>query len=303
MAMKFLKMLTSITLLLLIAVISVFPALSAENYLVLQGFVFDIDAQGKAIIHGYDDRSPEVVIPQRLMGADVAKIDDYAFFGDEFITALSFSRADKLSTIGVNAFNGCTNIQTIEIPSWIEAISFGSFQNCTSLIDLTIDEGISEIPAQCFYGCTALQQVDIPKTVSEIGDRAFTNCSLLRSVTIPDTVDTIAANAFDGCDNIVIYCTKNSYARQYAAENKIAYFVTDTAMFVLGDANGDNHVNINDVTVIQRHLVELDSIEGISLQAADTNQDGVLNISDATFLQLFLAECDISTPVGEVIIL
>ena len=301
--MKYVKQLSVTTLLILLTVFSVFPALSAENYLVLQGFAFDINAEGEAVIHGYDDRSADVVVPQRLMGADVAMIDDYAFFGDTVITSVSFNSAGMLKKIGINAFGGCDRLSAIDIPLWIEELSFGSFQNCTALEDLTLRAGIDEIPAQCFYGCAALQQVDIPASVTTIGDRAFSGCTQLRSVTIPDSVETIAANAFDGCSHIVIYCTKNSYARQYAMENAITYILTDAEMFILGDANGDYRVNINDVTTIQRHLAELEQIEGLSLSAADTNQDDVLDISDATELQKYLAEYAVPTPIGEVIVL
>lgn len=293
---------TAIILIMMLPVLSVFPAFSADNYIVLQGFAFDINSQGEAVIHGYDDRFAEVVIPQRLMGADVALIDDYAFFGDEVLMTVSFNRADKLKKIGANAFYGCKGLRSIDIPPWIEELSFGSFQNCTSLNELVLREGIATIPSQCFYNCTALQRVEIPNSVTAIGDRAFMGCSQLSSVTIPDTVESIAGNAFDGCENVVINCTKDSFARQYAEENKIAYVVTDADMFILGDANGDAVVNINDVTSIQCHLVELESIMGLSLQAADTNQDGVLDVSDATNLQMFLAEYDVSNPIREVII-
>ena len=55
----------------------------------------------------------------------------------------------------------------------------------------------------------------------------------------------------------MISCSKNSYARKFAAENKIPFAVTDGIAFVLGDANGDRLVNVNDVTEIQRYLAEL----------------------------------------------
>lgn len=299
---RFLKALSVFALVLTLSFVSALSALSAENYIVLQGFAFDINADGEAVIHGYDNRSPDVVIPKKLMGADVIAIDDYAFFGDEAITSLSFNNAENLKKIGANAFYGCNKLKSVEIPSWIRELSFGSFQNCTSLDELIIREGIAEIPAQCFYGCAALQQVVIPDSVTAIGDRAFMGCSRLSSVIIPATVTSIAGNAFDGCGNIVIYCTKDSFARHYAKENKIAYVVTDADMFILGDANGDASVNISDVTTIQRHLAGMEKIKGLSLQAADADQDGVLNISDATYLQMFLAQYAVSNPIGEIII-
>lgn len=285
-----------------VTVLSLFPVLSADNYLVLQGFAFDINADGKAVIHGYDDRSANPVIPQKLMGADVTLIDDYAFFSDEAIKSVSFSQADKLKTIGINAFNGCSGLKTLEIPSNIEKLSFGSFQNCASLESLVINGGMDEIPAQCFYGCGKLCNITIPQSVKSIGDRAFMNCESLSVFEIPDSVEYIAPNAFDGCESLVIYCKKENRARYFAEENKIPFVVTDGVMYTLGETNGDGIISISDVTAIQRHLVDAEHLDGLSLKAADVNQDGKTNISDATDLQMFLAKYELTNPIGEIII-
>ena len=69
--------------------------------------------------------------------------------------------------------------------------------------------------------------------------------------------------------------------------------------YLLGDTNGDGRVNVRDVTAVQRHLVELEKLEGAYLIAADTNCDGELDISDATLLQMYLAEYIIPYPIGE----
>ena len=62
---------------------------------------------------------------------------------------------------------------------------------------------------------------------------------------------------------------------------------------ILGDVNGDGYVNINDVTAIQRHLVELETLDENGLAVADTNGDGELDIADATLIQMYLAEYDV----------
>ena len=69
----------------------------------------------------------------------------------------------------------------------------------------------------------------------------------------------------------------------------------------LSDVNGDNNVNINDVTMIQRHLAELESVEGIYLYAADVNRDGAVDVADATALQMYLAGYDMPDPIGEIL--
>ena len=303
MVMKNFRRIITALLIVLLSALTVLQASAAENYIVLYGFAFDINTDGEAVIHGYDDRSADVVIPKKLMGADVTLIDDYAFFGDGAITSLSFNNAEKLKKIGSNAFFGCTGLKSIEIPSNIEQLSFGAFQNCTALSELIIQNGIAEIPAQCFYGCYELENVTIPESVTSIGDRAFMNCSKLGAVEIPGSVENIAENAFDGCDNLVIYCKKESRARYYAEENKIPFVVTDGIMFTLGETNGDGIISISDVTAAQQHLADIITLEGACLNAADTNQDGTLDVTDAENLQKYIAGYDVSYPIGELIII
>ena len=52
-------------------------------------------------------------------------------------------------------------------------------------------------------------------------------------------------------------------------------------------------------TVIQRHLAELDMLEGIRLLAADTNRGGTIDVSDATTLQMFIADYQLTYPISE----
>ena len=299
--MRYLKKLCSFFLACVLSGAMTLNAGAAENYIVLYGFAFDIDAEGHAVIHSYDDRAAEVVIPQKLMGADVISIDDYAFFNDTAVTSVSFDQATALKTIGINAFNGCGGLTSLMIPAWIEALSFGAFQHCTALEELTIASGISQIPAQCFYGCVSLKQVSLPESITEIGERAFMNCSGLTVIEIPDTVDTIADNAFDGCDDLVIYCSKDSYALSYALHHDITFVLTDmepiTVIYMIGDTDGDEELTICDATLIQRQLADI-PVFAFDEKAADVDGNG-LSITDATQIQRYLVGIDDPYNIGE----
>lgn len=61
---------------------------------------------------------------------------------------------------------------------------------------------------------------------------------------------------------------------------------------LLGDANLDGFVNINDVTQIQRHLSEMIKLEKTAASNADFNCDGSITIDDCTLIQRLLAEYD-----------
>ena len=108
----------------------------------------------------------------------------------------------------------------------------------------------------------------------------------------------IDQTAFYADTNLTLGVYTNSYAHEYAIAQNIPYVLLDGAF--LGDASGDGSVNINDVTMIQRYLAELETLEGIYLQAADANQDGTVDIADATVIQMYLAEYEMEYPIGEV---
>ena len=61
----------------------------------------------------------------------------------------------------------------------------------------------------------------------------------------------------------------------------------------VGDVDLDGYIDINDVTAIQRHLCELETLDEKNLVLADTNGDGTVDISDATHLQMYLADYEV----------
>ena len=71
--------------------------------------------------------------------------------------------------------------------------------------------------------------------------------------------------------------------------------------YIRGDAaDGDGHVDIRDVTAIQRHLAELEHLNSDRLKAADVTGEG-LDISDATAIQMYLAEYENTYKIGETV--
>ena len=68
----------------------------------------------------------------------------------------------------------------------------------------------------------------------------------------------------------------------------------NAALDLIGDANRDGEVNVNDVTAIQRHLADVEVIPERFLVLADTDGNGEVNISDATRLQMYIAHYDIA---------
>ena len=63
----------------------------------------------------------------------------------------------------------------------------------------------------------------------------------------------------------------------------------ETPDLLIGDANLDGEVDINDATMISKHLVNLITLEGKALAVSDVNGDAEIDINDVTCIQKYLA--------------
>lgn len=270
----------------------------AETYYVLDGFTYKIVDYGVSLC-GWDYSAEVMSVPQLLGGTRVAEIDDFAFNKDKSITNVDFSNATYLTRIGKMSFIESGLSGTVEITPSVSEIGVGAFQGCTDIESIVYRASAVAIPNQCFKDCSNLSNAEILSGVQSIGAYAFQNCASLQTIIIPKTVESISPSAFSGCDNLTLGVWYDSYAYKYAKDNNISYILLDGVK--LGETDGDGHVTISDVTAIQRHIADLELIDGIYLYAADVNRDVVVDITDATELQRFLAEFDVDYPIGEVI--
>ena len=92
----------------------------------------------------------------------------------------------SVTTIGVGAFQNCTNIDTLVIQSGVEIISKNAFTYCHNLKSITISEGVKIIGENAFRECgtwnNASMRVDLPSSLDSIGNYAFFYCRNLSSV-------------------------------------------------------------------------------------------------------------------------
>lgn len=281
----------------LLSLSAVFSA-SATTYFYSSGYeLYKDDNSNGWIINSCSLEADEISLPERLLDDSVTTIGGMSFQNRSTMTYVFIP--DSFTTIGAYAFSGCTSLSDIVFSRNLKYIYVGAFRYCDSITDVDLSHTkLTLVGNTAFYDCDLLESVILPDTLESIGANAFANCPSLNKIVIGRNVTKIAASAFNNSPNTVIYCYYNSYAYQFAREMSISYTLLDEVK--LGDANGDGYVNINDVTHIQRHLAELENLEGIYLHVADANQDGTLDISDATTLQMYLAEYDIPHPIGEI---
>ena len=126
--------------------------------------------------------------------------------------------AYRVTTIYQNAFQFCTGLTAVTIPSSIERIEPDAFTGCRALERINI----SDLAAWCsislgtIYDYVAgyafshlplylngekIEQLVIPEEVSYIEEGAFVGCDFLTSLIIPHWIQ-ICLFAFDGCNNL-----------------------------------------------------------------------------------------------------
>ena len=101
-----------------------------------------------------------------------------------------------MTTIGTNAFEGCTGLTTITIPNSVTDIYGHAFSKCTRLTSVTIPNSVTSIGSTVFENCNNLTSANIGNGVTYIGDRAFFNCS-----------ENLVVNLF--VSNLVVLCQNN----------------------------------------------------------------------------------------------
>ena len=94
------------------------------------------------------------------------------------------------------------SVAKVVIPEGTTSIGHNAFSGCTSLTSVTIPNSVTSIDYCAFSSCTSLTSVTIPDSVTSIGDSVFIRCSSLTSVTIPDSVTSISGNAFKNVPHI-----------------------------------------------------------------------------------------------------
>lgn len=225
-------------------------------------------------VKSYEGESDSATVPKSYGGYPVTAVSPYAFAANTTLRSVHMN--ENITSIGSNAFLSAKNLEEVILPAGLTEIGESVFSDTPSLKSVNLqDTAVTEIPAKAFLN-SGIEKLTVPAAVTKIGE-----------------------NAFSGCNDLTVYVYPGSAMQEYAKTHGMNYVTVIT--YLLGDANTDGIVNINDVTTIQRHLAELERLKGTNLLAADANQDGMADIADATVIQMYLAEYEMEYPIGEVI--
>ena len=135
------------------------------------------------------------------------------YYGDN-----KYTSNDKL---GDYAFQDCSGLTSLTIPSSVTSIGAWAFSGCSGLTSLTIPSSVTSIGVFAFKGCSGLTSLTIPSGVTSIGDRAFEGCSGLTSIyAYTKKIPELGYHVFLECDakNCTVYVPKGTYDAYKSSE-------------------------------------------------------------------------------------
>ena len=144
---------------------------------------------------------------------------------------------DGVCSVGSNAFSGCQNLRSVELPNSVKRIETYAFSGCKALTVIRIPAAVSLIETGAFFRCPALKLFDVapengsftadgfalynrdktrlisctaavngsfvvPETVREIARGAFREDTNLHTVTLPGTLELVETEGFFDCDGL-----------------------------------------------------------------------------------------------------
>lgn len=134
--------------------------------------------------NGFD--SERVIVPAQIDGQPVISIGENAFQNASFSEIIL---PNSLKVILKSAFEGCTNLQYIDLPQ-IEYLGEKCFSN-TNLKSICIPDSIEIIPHSCFSFCDNLENIILGNRIRVLKGWAFTGCLKLKNISLPETVQII----------------------------------------------------------------------------------------------------------------
>ena len=167
------------------------------------------------------------------------KYAHHLYMDEEEITDLVIP--NSVTSIGQNAFFGCSGLTSVDIPNNVTTIGINAFYNCSGLNSVNIPNSVTTIGSNAFLGCSGLTTVKIPSSVTRIDASTFKNCSGLTSVDIPNSVTTIGSNAFEGCSDLTTVKIPSSVTQIDASTFKncsglISVEIPNSVTFISGSA-------------------------------------------------------------------
>ena len=148
------------------------------------------------------------VIETLILPARITSIGNNAFNG---CTALRTATMPGVTKVNQGTFSGCTSLVDVDCPNLKNIASYGAFQNCTSLVELKVAADMTSFSSDTFRGCTSFTtlytndatkvagHVQLPPGVTSLSSYNFQNTKITHVFAPSVTSISGNGNTFAGC--------------------------------------------------------------------------------------------------------
>ena len=165
------------------------------------------------LTYSYDDEDHTATVTGREEGV---KLEGELVIPE---TVMHNGEAYTVTAIAGGAFEGCSGLTSVVIPTTIISIEGNPFIRCSNLEAIVVEQGnayydsrndcnaiIETATNKLVLGC---QNTIIPNDVATIGESSFFGCSHLTTIAIPNSVTKIEGLAFHSCGLVSVSLSEN----------------------------------------------------------------------------------------------
>lgn len=207
-----------------------------------------------AVLSPLNDGGPGVLFTKdyKELVAYPNKIRDYWWiysFDDEDPYEI-YNRVQKIRPY---AFNGCTYLRAVTIPTSVTEIGEYAFNGCSGLGEISLPAGITRIEDHCFAYCESLEKVTVQSGLTYVGKSAFPTTGP-KEFRCPATVPPTAALSEDPTTDS--FCDLPSNATLYVPQSSIQAYKTAAIWSYYPQVEALPSVGVQDITT---DLIEPDN--------------------------------------------
>lgn len=170
--------------------------------------------------------------------AYITKVGDFGFYSCEFMEfdsqparlrsvgncgfasckSVDLGELYGLTSIGIQAFQYCSNIDSVCISEDVKSVPNAAFQGA-HIKTLVIEEGVEAVEPYAFMS-TLITELDLPQSLKTIGTYAFYT-SALRTVKGGNNVTSVGSRAFYPSKRLTVYADSDNALADYCRSNNI----------------------------------------------------------------------------------
>lgn len=158
----------------------------------------------------FENADAYIIIPNSITAIGSAKFSPSSN-DDCYKNLVGVTIPESVLSIGASAFEGCSKLKELILPSNIKECSEYMCKNCTSLTYVSA-KNVQAVMDNAFSGCSSLSNIELDSAIAIYN--AFYGCSSLDSIKLPNTLQRLGNGSYafyESTHNIYFDGTKSEW--------------------------------------------------------------------------------------------